>query len=437
MVLGTVAFWYVGDVIYNDFGVYVVEVGLDSLTSAWWQALWFLVVFGILVVPVHRLVNRKHLRKKSHLLVYVTTSRLRRPDAQARINQTTRVLFGVWVALMLVALVQARGTFVGLFTPYLGEKVDPWARRQIGGGFSALLSFASYLQVFLTAAFGVIAAVSTNPKTRAVALVVCMLMFPGYIFDRTRNVMIATILPGFLAFVFLGLRGGLPMKFLALSVGFLIINFWFSIVISNRSGVSFNISEAISGTRSSTYKHEGLNMLEELAWIDYLTKNDAYRPNIGQRYFAELVNPVPRGLWKNKPTIGLDYALARGQSVREQNGETTATVSTGMIGQGVVNFGRFFGPGAAATLMALWVSIVARQDLLGVDPGRLVLYGTGLVLTFNMGRDITLLTLYPFFFGLGLLWVFHRLRGRSDIGGDRNRRQRRERAPGSGVRLRN
>ena len=38
-----------------------------------------------------------------------------------------------------------------------------------------------------------------------------------------------------------------------------------------------------------------------------------YAVNMGQRYFAELVNPIPRGLWQGKPLIGLDYAIARGQ----------------------------------------------------------------------------------------------------------------------------
>ena len=75
-----------------------------------------------------------------------------------------------------------------------------------------------------------------------------------------------------------------------------------------------------------------------------------------------------------------------------------------MIGQGVVNFGRILGPIAAALLMAIWVAVLARQDLMGNDIGHLLLYAIGLVLTFNMGRDITLLVLYPFVFGWLLLW---------------------------------
>jgi hypothetical protein len=151
-------------------------------------------------------------------------------------------------------------------------------------------------------------------------------------------------------------------------------------------------------------------MFEELAWIDHFIVTGVYLPNWGERYLAELANPIPRAIWKNKPRIGHDYAMARGQMALGPDGEVTATISTGMIGQGVVNFGRVLGPLATAILMALWVGLLARQDLLGAQPARLILYASGLILTFNMGRDITLLVIYPFLFGLGLLWLWERMR---------------------------
>jgi hypothetical protein len=245
------------------------------------------------------------------------------------------------------------------------------------------------------------------------ALLVCFLALPFYIFDRTRNTMLAAVMPGVLAFVFFRLRTGLLTKGMVLAGGFLVVDFWFSTVMANRSGMGFDVQGALSGQLSRGHevktKHDGLNMLEELAWIDHFMVTGAYQPNLGQRYFAELVNPIPRAIWKNKPTIGLDYAVARGQSVIGLNGEVSATISTGMIGQGVVNFGPILGPMAAAALLALWVAVLARQDLLGTHPGRMILYGLGFILTFNMGRDVSLLALYPFFFGMGLfkLLQFH------------------------------
>ena len=154
-------------------------------------------------------------------------------------------------------------------------------------------------------------------------------------------------------------------------------------------------------------------MYEELCWINSFIGSGAYKPNWGQRYFAELVNPVPRTLWPDKPMIGLDYAVVRGQAYQE-DGTVTATVSTGMIGQGVVNFGRVLGPIFAAFLMSLWAAVLARLDLCGQKIGRIPLFALGLILTFNLGRDITLLTLYTFTFGAAIVWWLEK-RGRGQF----------------------
>ena len=151
-------------------------------------------------------------------------------------------------------------------------------------------------------------------------------------------------------------------------------------------------------------------MFEELCWVSTFIDNGAYNVNWGARYFAELVNPIPRGLWPGKPLIGLDYAIARGHHTTGPNGAVDTTISTGFIGQGVVNFGRFFGPMAAALLMSLWVVWLARLDLNVQALGRLPLYSLGLIFTFNLGRDITLITLYPFVFGALAVWWLDRHR---------------------------
>ena len=160
--------------------------------------------------------------------------------------------------------------------------------------------------------------------------------------------------------------------------------------------------------KSQAVHHEGLNMYEELCWINTFIMTGLYEPNWGQRYLAELVNPIPRVLWPGKPLIGIDYAILRGQAYEEGGAGVAATISTGMIGQGVVNFGRILGPAFAALLMSIWVAILARLDLHGQKVGRLSLYGLGLILTFNLGRDITLITLYTFVFGALVVWWMDR-----------------------------
>ena len=73
-------------------------------------------------------------------------------------------------------------------------------------------------------------------------------------------------------------------------------------------------------------------------------ESGAASPSYGGRYLNELLNVVPRVIWPSKPLIGIDYAKWRGLEEPESELGVSATVSTGMIGGGVLNFGRFFGP---------------------------------------------------------------------------------------------
>jgi hypothetical protein len=228
--------------------------------------------------------------------------------------------------------------------------------------------------------------------------------------------MLAVLLPGFMALVTMRMKGGILIRLIVVAGAFFALEGWMKFVIDNRDKNSIAGAFKSGGTQDAEVKarkHLGFNMFEELGYINYFIANGTYNVNWGERYFAEVVNPIPRALWPGKPMIGIDYAVARGMAYGNQaanEGGVACSVSTGMIGQGVVNFGRILGPIAAALLMAIWVAVLARQDLMGNDIGHLLLYSIGLVLTFNMGRDITLLVIYPFVFGWLLLWWNNRRR---------------------------
>jgi hypothetical protein len=198
---------------------------------------------------------------------------------------------------------------------------------------------------------------------------------------------------------------------------FLLVNAWMGFVIANRTGTTIIGAlqeKGFSVTESQKVRHEGLNMFEELCWVNTFFQAGTYRCNWGYRYFTEIVNPIPRRFWPGKPYIGLDYALARGQGGADSgdSGGVHATISTGVIGQGVVNFSTIIGPAFAALLMSFWVAFLARLDLQIFEFGRLPLYGLGLILTLNLGRDLTLGTLYPFLFGVMLVWWYERSQSR-------------------------
>lgn len=411
-VLGTTAVWYVGDALYNDYALnHAIKFSSGILESAWWQVAWFIFFILVLTPGINRYLNINCYQNTSFIFS-MWKKGIKIPTLSFQIELLFRACFAILAILSVLALVRVGTDLPNYFFPFLGEKADPWGRGRVGSGLDALWAFANYLQTFLGGAFGIVAALTIRRKTLYLALLGCLLTWPYYLFDRTRNTMLATVLPGVLCFIFLRFRGNLLLKFALLTVCFLATNFWFEHVMSSRAlGISItstfkNDNDSMPIINREKTHHDGLDMFEELCWINTFFDDGTYQPNWGRRYFAELVNPIPRSLWPGKPFIGIDYAIARGQGggVDEQAG-VNASVSTGMIGQGVVNFGRFFGPICSALLISIWVSVLARLDLQGNLTGRIPLYLVGTVLTFNLGRDITLMTLYPFLFGAALIWV--------------------------------
>jgi hypothetical protein len=412
VVVATVSAWYIGDPLYNNYDEYVQIQGPESLTNAWWEVLLFFIGLGVLVPVINRKINGD-LEPRSQIFLMMRNLTIDTDWFQNQVTLIAKLLIGPWIMLMTLALVRTDFDVVGLFLPYLGVKAEPWARGRLGGGIDAIYSLAMYVQIMLTALFGVVLALSKRSSTMMMAGVIYFLSAPFFIFDRTRNSMLAILLPGFMAFITLRMRGGMIIRLAVVVVSFLMLDAWFKFVLEQR-GKGANVAAAFHKESSEKddesikpKKHDGFNMLEELGYINYFITNGSYKVNWGGRYFAELVNPIPRVLWPGKPLIGIDYAIARGMaygSLDASSGGVAASISTGMIGQGVVNFGRVLGPIAASLLMAIWVAVLARQDLKGHDIGHILLYAIGLVLTFNLGRDITLLVLYPFVFGWLLLW---------------------------------
>ncbi len=403
--LVTVTTWYVVDLFYNGYEYYDETFTAELMARAWWQVALFVIAFGLLTPAIHRLINARYYWGTSSIYT-LTCNGAADYNLQKRLHHLWRVALIVWMLLSIVAILRDKGESFYYFFPYLGHRDDPWSRARIGTGFDSLISVADNLEIFLSASFGVCAALLQNSRLRSLALVACGLSWPYFILDRTRNTMLAIALPGILAWVFVRLRVDWLTKVAVLAASFALINLWFAFVIANRSNMT--ITEALNekgfdAADMTKVHHDGLNMFEELCWINLLTESGVYQPTVGESYLAEVASPIPRPLWPDKPTIGLDYAVARGMKNSDLGLGTT--LATGMIGQGVISFGTFFGPIFAALLTGVWSAILARIDLQGKD---VMLYGFGLILTFNLGRDITTITLYSFIFGWLLVWLKNR-----------------------------
>jgi hypothetical protein len=407
-VLGTTTAWYVGDAFYNDYANNHAKMFTpETLSGAWWQVAWFIIVILLTLRPLHEKLNGPLTLRKSGVMQLFKHG-VGYPEIQKQLNLLFTGCAIVWLTLFVIALIVLQSEIPYYLFPFLGYKANPWSHGRIGSGFDAFSIIAVYLQLLTTSMFGVVTALATTPRIRRLAMLFVLLSWPAFIFDRTRNSMLAMAVPAILSWVFLRLRGGMFKKVLVLLACFLVINTWMKFVIANRSSMSIVAAfqkKGLSLKQQEKVHNEGLNMFEELCWVSTFIDNGRYKINWGQRYFAELVNPIPRGLWHNKPLIGLDYAIARGHGdANDTQGGVNTTISTGFIGQGVVNFGRVLGPAAAGILMSLWIVWLARLDLTVHQLGRLPLYSLGLILTFNLGRDITLITLYPFVFGALAIW---------------------------------
>lgn len=430
-VLVTVAVWYVGDALYNDYLNWHMWI-FDSwvLAQAWWQVALFLGSFLLLTPYLHQKINHRYLRRPSQLIGFY-----RRGIEQAGFQRSLTIIFwftfGIWIPLLGFAAWNFGDRFFDYLCPYLGKHPGPWVTSgKAGGAMDTLLALAGYFQIMVGAMFGVVAALSTNKNIRLLALAGVLFTWPYFIFDRTRKSILAIAVPSVLAWVFLRLRMSFRVKAAFIFAAVMIISAWFGFVIGNRSESSITdafVQNGFNFSQASKEKHQGLNMFEELCWVFRLTNDGLFRPNWGENYLANLANPIPRMLWPEKPTIGLDYAIARGMGGADSEAGVYATLSTGLIGQGVANFGIYLGAPVAALLMALWSCWLARLDLLGSRIGFIPLYNLGLVITFALGRDISFLDLYPFVFGYGICWWLNRNFGQRSMGTKKSKRSNQRR----------
>lgn len=407
-VLGTVGFWYMGDAFYNDYAHYHAQLFQENaLDNAWWQVAWFVAAFVMIAPMVHESMNRRYAGQRSGVL-WMFRNGVDDPVFQGQLKQLFRGSVVVWVVIAVLAAIRIQSEVMYFLFPFLGHNAAAFGRARIGTGFDAVFTLIFYFHELAAAGFGVVAGGSTDRRMRLAAIVFVLLSWPAFLFDRTRNNMLVVIMPGIMTWGFLGLRGGIIKKVVMLALCFLVINGWMGFVIKNRSESQISdafLRKGFSIEESQKTHHEGLNMYEELCWINTFIERGTYQINWGARYFAELVNFVPRVVWAGKPEIGINYAIARGGGGgSDRQAGVNMTVSTGLIGQSVVNFGGFLGPPFAALLMSIWCALLARLDLNAQQAGNIPLYGLGLILTFNTGRDISLIVLYPFVFGWLIMW---------------------------------
>lgn len=306
------------------------------------------------------------------------------------------LVVGVWLILLAYGTSRVNWDVMqALFPVDSRAGVKMWQRSAgaDAGPTGFIVAMASYLYTLVLAMFGILLPIVRKISIRLVLFFIIAIAWPYAFLQGSRNVALAVSAPMF-ASIFLFTLTNPVIKLVIMVGGFQVLDFAFRAIISMR-----NTGFTVTGfAEIEEQRHLGFNMGSELMWIAHFFDENILSPSLGTGYFAEIVALVPRVIWSDKPLIGIDYAIARGYGGGDSDIGVFATISSGMIGQGVLNFGFILGPILAALLMAIWANVLHRLRVQGSAP-RIALFLLGLGLTFNLGRDITLLVLFPMLFG--------------------------------------
>jgi hypothetical protein len=400
MVYVTVFAWYFVDPFINPEQYDYLPSSL--LEKSYGQVLLFLIGFRVFTPVAIRWLVR---RRSSGIL-----------DTRLTPEAILVAAAGIWLVLFIIGIARMGGDVMGAVFPIDGRAgPSMWGRDALessGSGF--LISFGGYLFNAVTAFLGVLVFFQRTTARRLLAGAMFAITLPYFFLAGARSHFLAAVLPFIITYLFYG-RHLLILKLAILAVAFFCLNEGFKFVTAFR-GTGFRevlASENPYELMDQDMRQRGLNMTQELCFVNTYLETGGGSPAYGARYLNELLNFVPRMIWPSKPLIGIDYAKWRGfESDTSELGVNT-TVSSGMIGGGVLNFGQIFGPVAAGILMALWTGLLIRWWEQRKSLLRLVLFMLGVGLTFNLGRDISLLVLWPvifayFFVRLGEIWATKR-----------------------------
>jgi hypothetical protein len=328
----------------------------------------------------------------------------------------------LWLSLLSYGVRRVDGDLIAALFPLDARAGARMWQRSAGAdaeetGF--LVSAASYLYISVCASFGIWLFFLRWVVARCLSIILVAISWPYFLLSGTRSIFLAVSLPFFIAYWLFG-RQPLWFRSLCLIVAFLLVDTAFRAVVSYRNVGFRGFLESHERQQmiETTSRHRGLNMIEELCFVNDFTQIEG--PAYGARYVQELLNVIPRAIWPSKPLLGIDYAVWRGFEGGSSDIGVTATISSGLIGGGVLNFGRLFGPLVSALLMSIWSGLLARWWLQRESLLRCFLFLTGLGLTFNLGRDITLLVVWPLVFGFLIVRGIEVItyRKSSDLGSD-------------------
>ncbi len=392
----TTAMWYFIELIYTPERFYLFSS--EIIGDCYFQIILFLISFRLFLPPLYS----QFIKNYQHVWRFSTLN-------PANILNFLAI---IWLFLLIYGITRLDGNiFKALFPIASRAGGHMWGRAAGAGAGSTgfIISFASYTYLLVCSFFGALLPLQNQTWAKFLNLSLMLISWPYFILMGSRNQLLAVALPVYFSYLLFS-RQEWWKKALITVITFLVLNQVFTLIIAYRNeGFVELLNASKPSVEISEQKHLGLNMLEELSYINNFYHAGMLHPSLGSGYLAELANIIPRVIWPEKPLIGIDYALLRGMGGGSSDIGVFATLSTGFIGQGLMNFGPYIGPIAPGFILACWTAILSRLWSQRYSTLRFCLFLACLTLTFNLGRDITLLVLWPAIFGYLLVRLLENL----------------------------
>ncbi|MEA5620805.1 hypothetical protein VB711_23625 [Cronbergia sp. UHCC 0137] len=389
MIYLTTGMWYFTEVFYTPERLTIFNNSV--LEQGYYQVCIFLITFRWLVPKFTRKIG-KHSSKVINFNWFTLNP-----------HRLLQILLVIWIVLFIYGVSLLNWNFFQALFPQGGRWSSKlWMRSGIGEGFDFIISAAGYTYTLICAMFGVLLFFQRQLQSKIMNLIIIIISWPAFYLSGTRNAFLAVAMPAYMTYI-LTSRQKWWIKVI-ISVGLLALINYLLLIIINFRNTGIDAYFEGNATLNVQVKHEGLNMAEELFYINKFYQEGQLALQYGIDYLAEALNIIPRFLWPNKPLLGHEYNLLRNPSSGIQ-----ATIAAGFIGRGVLNFGPIFGPVIPGILMSLWAAFLARLWNQRASILRLALFLVGLGITPNLGRDITLLVLWPMIFGFVIVRYLERL----------------------------
>src|SRR5438034_8153522 len=330
----TVFAWYFVDPFINPASYDYLPSSL--LGESYGEVLLFLIGFRVFTPAAIRWIGRQ---RSSGIFATRLTP-----------EQILRGVAAIWLLLFLIGIYRMDGDVMGAVFPLDSRAgMTMWAREAVsssGSGF--LVASGAYLFNAVTAFLGVLIFFQRSIAWRLLAGAMFAITLPYFFLAGARSHFLAAVLPFIITYLLYG-RHPLIIRLAILAVAFVCLNEGFKFVVAFRDVGGYRevfASENPYELMNEDARPSGLNMIQELCFVNVYLGTGGASPAYGTRYLNELLNFIPRVIWPSKPMIGIDYAIWRGfESEHDENGElgVNTTVSSGMIGGGVLNFGQIFG----------------------------------------------------------------------------------------------